>query len=115
MKDRKEERNRLERMILSALIMDYDRFIDYLDIPSDDFTEKNKRILNLIKESKTGDPTILSSKSNTVTIDELRELSAELISCSESDFENYADTLKDLITKDKLTWKLNVIISNLND
>lgn len=115
MKDRKEERNRLERMILSALITDYDRFIDYLDIPSDDFTEKNKRILNLIKESKTGDPTILSSKSNTVTIDELRELSAELISCSESDFENYADTLKDLITKDKLTWKLNVIISNLND
>ena len=115
MKDRKEERNRLERMILSALITDYDRFIDYLDIPSDDFTEKNKRILNLIKESKTGDPTILSSKSNTVTIDELRELSAELISCSESDFENYVDTLKDLITKDKLTWKLNVIISNLND
>lgn len=115
MKDRKEERNRLERMILSALITDYDRFIDYLDIPSDDFTEKNKRILNLIKESKTGDPTILSSKSNTVTIDELRELSAELISCSESDFENYTDTLKDLITKDKLTWKLNVIISNLND
>ena len=115
MKDRKEERNRLERMILSALITDYDRFIDYLDIPSDDFTEKNKRILNLIKESKTGDPTILSSKSNTVTIDELRELSAELISCSESDFENYVDTLKDLITKDKLTWKLNIIISNLND
>ena len=115
MKDRKEERNRLERMILSALITDYDRFIDYLDIPSDDFTEKNRRILNLIKESKTGDPTILSSKSNTVTIDELRELSAELISCSESDFENYVDTLKDLITKDKLTWKLNVIISNLND
>lgn len=115
MKDRKEERNRLERMILSALITDYDRFIDYLDITSDDFTEKNKRILNLIKESKTGDPTILSSKSNTVTIDELRELSAELISCSESDFENYVDTLKDLITKDKLTWKLNVIISNLND
>lgn len=115
MKDRKEERDRLERMILSALITDYDRFIDYLDIPSDDFTEKNKRILNLIKESKTGDPTILSSKSNTVTIDELRELSAELISCSESDFENYADTLKDLITKDKLTWKLNIIISNLND
>lgn len=102
-------------MILSALITDYDRFIDYLDIPSDDFTEKNKKVLNLIKESKTGDPTILSTKSNTVTIDELRELSAELISCSESDFENYNETLKDLITKDKLTWKLNVIISNLND
>ena len=115
MKDRKEERSRLERMILSALIMDYDRFIDYLDIPSDDFTESNKKVLNLIKENKTGDPTILSAKSNTVSIDELRELSAELISCSESDFENYVDTLKDLITKDKLTWKLNVIISNLNE
>ena len=115
MKDRKEERNRLERMILSALITDYDRFIDYLNIPSDDFTEKNKKVLNLIKENKTGDPTILSAKSNTVTIDELRELSAELISCSESDFENYTDTLKDLITKDKLTRKLNVIISNLNN
>lgn len=115
MKDRKEERNRLERMILSALITDYDRFIDYLDIPSDDFTENNKKVLNLIKENKTGDPTILSTKSNTVSIDELRELSSEIISCSESDFENYVDTLKDLITKDKLTWKLNVIISNLND
>jgi len=115
MKDRKEERNRLERMILSALIMDYDRFIDYLDIPSDDFTESNKKVLNLIKENKTGDPTILSAKSNTVSIDELRELSAELISCSESDFESYIDTLKDLITKDRLTWKLNVIISNLNE
>lgn len=115
MKDRKEERNRLERMILSALIMDYDRFIDYLDIPSDDFTESNKKVLNLIKENKTGDPTILSAKSNTVSIDELRELSSELISCSESDFESYIDTLKDLITKDRLTWKLNVIISNLNE
>ena len=115
MKDRNESRNRLERMILSALITDYDRFIDYLDIPSDDFTENNKKVLNLIRESRTGDPTILSSKSNTVSIDELRELSGELMSCSETDFENYIDTLKDLITKDKLTWKLNVIISNLNN
>jgi hypothetical protein len=36
-----DERWRLERSILSALLMDYDRFIDYLDIPYTDFMKEN--------------------------------------------------------------------------
>jgi hypothetical protein len=41
MKDRYEERDRLERAILSALFMNYEELIDYLDIPYTDFTKQN--------------------------------------------------------------------------
>ena len=44
MKDKYEERDRLERMIISALLTDYDRFVDYIDIPYTEFGKQNWQI-----------------------------------------------------------------------
>ena len=48
-----DERLSLERAILSALIMDYDAYIDLLDIPPIDFRKPNSDILRLMLEYKT--------------------------------------------------------------
>lgn len=110
-----DERLSLERTILSALIMDYDAYIDLLDIPPTDFRKPNWDILRLMLEYKTGDPIVLASKSKDISIDELRELSTEIIACNESMFEEYVDALKEFITREKLLRNLNTLVARLKD
>ena len=110
-----DERLSLERAILSALIMDYDAYIDFLDIPPTDFRKPNSDILRLMLEYKTWDPLVLASKTKDISIDELRELAAELISCNESIFEEYVDALKEFINREKLLRNLNTITAKLKD
>jgi hypothetical protein len=71
MKDKFEERVRLERQIIAHLISDYDGLIDFLDIETDEFTPHNQGIIKAIRESRTADPTIIASKLPDVPIDEL--------------------------------------------
>lgn len=110
-----DERLSLERAILSALIMDYDAYIDLLDIPPIDFRKPNSDILRLMLEYKTWDPLVLASKTKDISIDELRELSAELIACNTNMFEDYVDALKEFINREKLLRNLNTITAKLKD
>lgn len=110
-----DERLSLERAILSALIMDYDAYIDLLDIPPIDFRKPNSDILRLMLEYKTWDPLVLASKTKDISIDELRELSAELIACNAGMFEDYVDALKEFINREKLLRNLNTITAKLKD
>lgn len=115
MKDKYEERDRLERAILSALFMNYDELIDYLDIPYTDFTKQNWEILKLIKSEWTSDPIVLSNKSSDISIEELRDVSNELISCWLNEFKDYVATLKELIDREKLTYNLTTILAKTKD
>lgn len=115
MKDKYEERDRLERMILSALLTDYDRYIDFLDIPYTSFGKFNGQLLKLMLEEKTGDPVVLSNKTKDISIEEIRDVASELIACSDDDFINYVETLKELIERDRLARNLNTIMANLKD
>lgn len=110
-----DERLSLERAILSALIMDYDAYIDLLDIPPIDFRKPNSDILRLMLEYKTWDPLVLASKTKDISLDELRELSAELIACNTNMFEDYVDALKEFINREKLLRNLNTITAKLKD
>ena len=51
MKDRGEEKEKLERQIIAALLMDYDGLIDFLDIPLEEFKADHAEILKAMKES----------------------------------------------------------------
>jgi len=115
MKDRYEERDRLERAILSALFMNYEELIDYLDIPYTDFTKQNWQILKLIKSEWTSDPIVLSNKSSDISIEELRDVSSELISCGVDEFKEYVSTLKELITRERLTYNLTTALAKVKD
>lgn len=115
MKDRYEERDRLERAILSALFMNYEELIDYLDIPYTDFTKQNWQILKLIKSEWTSDPIVLSNKSSDISIEELRDVSTELISCGVDEFKEYVSTLKELITRERLTYNLTTTLAKVKD
>ena len=115
MKDKYEERDRLERMILSALIMDYDNFIDYLDIPYTEFSKLNRDLLKLMKDEGTWDPVILSNKSKDISIEEIRDVAWELIACWNDEFQEYVETLKELIERDKLTYNLSTILAKVKD
>jgi replicative DNA helicase len=110
-----DERLSLERAILSALITDYDRFIDYLDLQPTDFRKPNSDILRLMLEYKTWDPLVLASKTKDIPIEELRELAAEIIGCNESTFEEYVEALRDIVNREKLIRNLNTITANLKD
>lgn len=110
-----DERLSLERAILSALMMDYDAYIDYLDIPPTDFRKPNSDILRLMLEYKTWDPLVLASKTKDISIEELRTIAAEIISCNENIFEEYVDALKELVNREKLLRNLNTITANLKD
>jgi hypothetical protein len=110
-----DERLSLERAILSALITDYDRFIDYLDLQPTDFRKPNSDILRLMLEYKTRDPLVLASKTKDIPIEELRELAAEIIGCNESTFEEYVEALRDIVNREKLIRNLNTITANLKD
>lgn len=110
-----DERLSLERAILSALITDYDRFIDYLDLQPTDFRKPNSDILRLMLEYKTWDPLVLASKTKDIPIEELRELAAEIIWCNENTFEEYVEALRDIVNREKLIRNLNTITANLKD
>ena len=123
------ERERLERLIIASLIMDYDWLIDYLDIPIDtqNITHpRHLKILKAMKECWTWDPVIIASKCD-VRIDEIWEISWDALSVTENSFQMYVEELKEYIQKDKLysdltmavlelkSWKdLNYIYSELN-
>ena len=104
MKDRKEERELLERKILACLIMDYDWLIDLLDIPSEYFTGDNKELITIMRKAWTSDPVILASKSMNLSKEEIRDIASETLWVSE--FENYIRQLKDLIS---IFLKMNLI------
>ena len=115
MKDKYEERDRLERMIISALLTDYDRFVDYIDIPYTEFGKQNWQILKLILEQKTWDATILSNNSKDVSFEEILDVASELIICGDKEFIGYVETLKELIERDKLIRNLNTVVANIKD
>ena len=106
MKDRGEEKEKLERQIIAALLMDYDGLIDFLDIPFEEFKADHAEILKAMKESWTSDPTVIATKCRHVSIDEIRDISTEIITCSQTDFLAFVETLQELITKEKLASKL---------
>lgn len=110
-----DERLSLERAILSALITDYDRFIDYLDLHPTDFRKPNSDILNLMLEWKTWDPLVLASKTKDISIEELWEIAAEIISCNEDIFQEYVEALRDIVNREKLIRNLNTITAKLKD
>ena len=113
MKDRKEERELLERKILACLIMDYDWLIDLMDIPSEYFTGDNKELITIMRKTWTSDPVILASKSMNLSKEEIRDIASETLWVSE--FENYIRQLKDLISRDKLSYNLRKIVAEIWD
>jgi len=112
MKGRVEERNLLERKIISCLLVDIE-LLESLDIPADKFSKDNKELLEIMKESQTNDPVILASKSQNIDIEQIRELATEVLGTSE--FENYVQQLKDVIARDSLIYNMNKMVANLKD
>lgn len=109
MKNRFDERVMLERKILGSLIQDYDWLIDFLDIDIWNFQPKHREILKAIKESKSNDPTIIASKTQTVSVDDIRDILGDVFYSSLDSFEWYIDSLKDIIARDTLENKINNI------
>jgi hypothetical protein len=58
---------------------------------------------------------VLANKTKDISIEEIREVAAELIACNESEFEVYVETLKEIINREKLLRNLNTISANLRD
>lgn len=115
MKDKFEERVRLERQIIAHLISDYDGLIDFLDIETDEFTPHNQGIIKAIRESRTADPTIIASKLPDVPIDELWWISSEVFASSQNEFEATVEQLKDVIIREKIgnsLSRIDVLIKN---
>ena len=102
MKDRWEEKEKLERQIIAWLLMDYYGLIDFLDIPIQDFMPDHTQILKAMKESWTSDPTVIATKCPNVSIDEIRDISTEVLTCNQSDFETFEDTLKGILAREKI-------------
>lgn len=102
MKDRWAEKVKLERQIIAWLLMDYDGLIDFLDIPLEDFTANHRELIQAMKESWTSDPTVLATKCQNVSIEDIRDITTEIITCNQSDFETFVETLKEIITRNKL-------------
>lgn len=114
MKDRGEEKQRLERQIIAALLMDYDGLIDFLDIPYEEFMPKHREILEAMKESWTSDPTVIATKCQNVSIDDIRDISTEILTCSQNDFIAFVESLEETITKNKLSSKIHSLWVKLN-
>lgn len=110
-----DERLKLERAILASLITDYDRYIDYLTLEPTDFRKPHSDLLRLMLENKTWDPIILASKTKDISIEEMRDISTEIITCNENLFEEYVEALRDIVNREKLIRNLNTITLNLKD
>lgn len=113
MKDRNSEREKLERAIISCLISSYDSFIDYLDIPISSFKPKHREILQAMKKSWMSDVSVIASDCNTVSMDDLRDIAWEVFVPSITDFENYVEHLKEIITRENLNNQLETLLINL--
>lgn len=113
MKDKYSERVWLERKILASLIMDYDGLIDFLDINIWDFQPKHREIIKAMKESQSTDPTIIASKTQNVSIDEIWDITTEIFSANQNDFEWYVESLKEIIERETLENKINNIAIKL--
>lgn len=109
MKNRFDERVMLERKILASLIQDYDGLIDSLDINIWDFQPKHREILKAMKETQSNDPTIIASKTQNVSIDEIRDITTEIFTANQNDFQWYIESLKEMITRETLENKINNI------
>lgn len=109
MKDKKEEKEKLERQILASLILDYDGLIDLLKVPVDDFMPDHREILTAMKESWTADPVALATKCQNVSMDEIRDLCTEVLSANANDFQVFNDELIEINTREKLEVKLRQI------
>lgn len=109
MKDKYSERVGLERKILASLIQDYDGLIDFLDIDIWNFQPKHREILRALKETNSNDPTIIASKTQNVSTDDIRDIVADIFYTNQSDFEWYVDSLKEVIERETLENKINNI------
>lgn len=106
MKDRREEKDKLERQIVSCLLANYSQFSDYLDIPLTDFKPQHREMLQSMKKNWTSDVSVIATDCKSVSMDDLRDLAWEVFSPSMSDFKNYVEHFKDLVTREKLETQL---------
>lgn len=109
MKDKFEERVGLERKILASLIIDYHWLIDFLDVDIGNFQPDHREILKALKETQSNDPTIIASKTQNVSIDEIRDITTEVLYTNQNDFEWYVDAFKEIIERETLENKINSI------
>lgn len=106
MKDRREEKDKLERQIVSCLLANYSQFSDYLDIPLTDFKPQHREMLQSMKKNWTSDVSVIATDCKSVSMDDLRDLAWEVFSPSMSDFKNYVEHFRDLVTREKLETQL---------
>jgi len=106
MKDRREEKDKLERQIVSCLLANYSQFSDYLDIPLTDFNPQHREMLQSMKKNWTSDVSVIATDCKSVSMDDLRDLAWEVFSPSMSDFKNYVEHFRDLVTREKLETQL---------
>ena len=113
MKDKYSERVMLERKVIASLIQDYDGLIDFMDIDIWDFQPKHREILKALKETNSNDPTVIASKTQNVSTDDIFEIIWEIMYSSENAFEDYVEQLKEMIHRDTLESKINNIAIKL--
>lgn len=109
MKDKFEERVGLERKILASLIIDYHWLIDFLDVDIGNFQPDHREILKALKETQSNDPTVIASKTQNVSIDEIRDITTEVLYTNQNDFEWYVDAFKEIVERETLENKINSI------
>lgn len=113
MKDKYSERLVLERKVIASLIQDYDGLIDFMDIDIWEFQPKHREILKALKETNSNDPTVIASKTQNVSTDDIFEIIWEIMYSSETAFEDYVEQLKEMIHRDTLESKINNIAIKL--
>ena len=113
MKDKYSERVMLERKVIASLIQDYDGLIDFMDIDIWDFQPKHREILKALKETNSNDPTVIASKTQNVSTDDIYEILWDIMYSSESAFDDYVEQLKEMIHRDTLESKINNIAIKL--
>lgn len=110
---RNENKTLLEKKVISSILNNIE-LLDSLDIDIGDFQPKYRDLLRAIKECWTNDPTILVNNTTVIWLDELRDIIGDTMFTTETDFQNYTQELKELITRDKLSLTLNNMILRLN-
>lgn len=109
MKDKKEEKEKLERQIVASLLIDYDGLIDSLRVPIDDFKLEHKEILTAMKESWTADVVALASMCPHVSMDEIWDITTAVFTANQNDFDVFNDELIEINTREKMESKLRQI------
>lgn len=107
-----ENKTLLERNVISSILSNLD-LLDNLDIDIGEFQPKHRDLLKAIKENQTNDATILATNSNR-PIEDIYDIIWCVMYASETDFQNYLEQLRELITRDKLRLALDNMILRLN-